>query len=346
MPSILDTVLNNHHVSRRRALGALGAAALAVSARPTLARQDDTPATPRPAPPAPAWLQDTAGAYRHRVGDIEVTILGDGNGSMPPYPIFGSNAGKDAVEKALHDDFLPTDAATVAFNVPLIRTADALILIDTGNGPKSATAGRMLRHLTNLGVKPADITAVILTHLHGDHVGGLTDPSGALTFPNARYYLQKSEHRFWTGPAPDLSRSTLEEGWRKGMIATAANAANALKDRLELIGGPHEIVPGVRVEPAPGHTPGHQIVHIASADRELLMIADCVHHHCLSLRHPDWHLAFDYDSAQGATTRARTLDRAASDRTHVLSYHLPFPGLGHVRREGQGYQWMPTPWQW
>lgn len=330
-------------ISRRQtlvALGALGGAGLiGALARSAEARQGG-------GAEAPATLQNVAGSYSVRLGNLELSIIGDGNGSFPAYPIFGSNTDPANVGRALESDFLPADMVTVAFNVPLIRTGKDVILIDAGNGPKSSTAGRLAAHMANLGVKPEQVTGVIVSHLHGDHYGGLTAADGSLAFPNARYFMQKSEHDFWTGPAPDLSRSKLDVEMRSGMIKGAAGAADKLKGKLELLDGEKELAPGVKVEPAPGHTPGHQMVHLSGGGREILMVVDCVHHHCLSFRHPEWHLRFDADADKGVATRKRVLDRAATDRALVLTYHLPFPGLGHVRKQGEGFEWVPAGWEW
>lgn len=328
-------------LSRRAILAAAGASGAALALhRSAFARQAPAEA------PAPAAEQG-AGFYRFSVGDLGVTVIGDGDGALPAFPLFGEEAGKDAVTTALKNDFLDTETASLTFNVPLIRTSAGLILVDTGNGVKSKpNSGRLLDRLAAAGVKPADITAVIISHLHGDHFGGLSTPDGALTFPNARYYIQKSEHDFWTGPAPDLSNSRLDPEWKKGFIANAAAAAKSLAGKVELLTGKHQVAPGVTVEPAPGHTPGHQVVHLDSGGRSLLMIMDCAHHHCLSFRHPDWTVAFDTDAKLGAQMRRLMLERAAVERSLVMGYHMPFPAVGHVRRERDGFEWVPQPWKW
>lgn len=331
-------------ISRRGALGALGALG-AAAAMPGVARAQDK--APGAMPPAAPSLPNGSGFYRFPVGDIEIAVIGDGNGSMAPHPLFGADRTKEEVEATLKGDFLPPEQIAMTFNVPLLRTPSGVVLIDTGNGHKSRpNSGRLVEHMANLGVKPADVVAVILTHMHGDHFGGLTDAQGNLTFPNAKYYLHRVEYVFWNGAAPDLSGSLLPAEWKPGFIASAAAALKAIESKLEFTDDGTKIVPGVTVEVCPGHTPGHQMVHIASGSSEVLMIADCVHHHSLSLRHPSWHAAFDYDAKKGAATRAKMLDRLASDRTLALSYHMPFPGLGHVRKDGEGYEWVPTAWKW
>jgi glyoxylase-like metal-dependent hydrolase (beta-lactamase superfamily II) len=332
-------------LSRRHALGAItaGAALAALTGR---ARADDKPAPSNAL--SIARLPNGSGYYKFKVGELDVYSFGDGDGAIPAYPLIGENASEEKVAAALAADFLDPKTAAIAFNVPLVRTPAGVVLFDTGNGEagQSRGSGLLLRHLAFAGIKPEEVIAVVITHLHGDHVGGLTNADGKLVFPSARYYIQKNEADFWTGTAPDLSHSTADDATKKQFIAIANAAFAKIKANAELIDGAKEIVPGVRVEPAFGHTPGHQVAHIASGSEQLLLITDCIHHHCLSLRHPDWHLRFDADAQKGAATRAKMLDRAAADKAMVLAYHMPFPGVGHVRKQGDGFEWVPAAWKW
>lgn len=330
-------------LTRRQALTTLSATT-ALSLLPRTARADDKPTKEKIFQPLP----NGAGYYKFKLGDLDVYAFGDGNGATPPFPLWGENASQDAVEKTLADDFLDPKSAAMTFNVPLVRTSKGVVLFDTGNGEagQSWGAGKLMRHLAFAGIQPDEVIAVVMTHLHGDHVGGLSNADGKLNFPTARYYIQKNEADFWTSAAPDFSGSKLDADTKKNFIANAAGAFAKIKANAELIDGPKEIIPGVRVEPAFGHTPGHQIAHLSSAGKELLLITDCVHHHCLSLRNPAWHVRYDTDAKKGAETRTRMLDRAATDKALVLAYHMPFPGLGHVRKQGAGFEWVPAEWTW
>jgi len=330
-------------VSRRGALGVIGAGVGLAALTGRTAHAEDKPAPA--AKPAPS---NGNGFYRFKVGDLDVFSMGDGNGAMPAFPTWGENASEEQVAAALAKDFLDPKSAAVSFNVPMVRTSAGVVLFDAGLGfgGRSWGAGRLAQSLANAGVTPDEVAALVVTHLHGDHFGGLTNEDGSLVFPKARYYIQMNEADFWSGPAPDLSGSKADDASKKQMAAGAAAAFAKIKPKCELLDGASEIVPGVRVEPAFGHTPGHQMAHISGGGQELLLITDCIHNHCLSLRHPQWHLRFDADAAKGAATRTRMLDRAASDKALVLAYHMPFPGLGHIRREGEGFEWVPAEWKW
>jgi glyoxylase-like metal-dependent hydrolase (beta-lactamase superfamily II) len=205
----------------------------------------------------------------------------------------------------------------------------------------------MPERLAAAGVQPAQVTGVVLTHAHGDHYGGLLDGDGKPVFPNATYFASKTEVDYWTGSDPDMSKLRIPDENKKVFAANAKRYFGAIKDRLTPVSPGQKIVEGVEVVGAPGHTPGHIALLVTSGKEALLNAADTVHHHVVLFAHPEWTSYFDSDPKMAAETRRKILQRAAADGLRVLGYHLPFPGIGHVRAaKGGAFEWVPEPWNW
>ncbi len=289
-----------------------------------------------------------AGSYRFKIGEIDAALASDGTFPFnPPYPLFGANASEQQVKQAFEHAFIPYDHVTAHVNTLLLRRGKDVVLIDGGCGTLfGPSVGKAIGHLGDIGVKPADVTAVVITHAHGDHIGGLLDAEGRPVFSNAQHFAHEDEVAFWTAPNVDLSRSTAPAEMKKGLVATAQKTFAALRGKLEPFENGKRIVEGIEVVAAPGHTPGHTALLVGSGNSQLLYITDAAHHAAINLPHPDWHVAFDTDPVQAAATRQKILDRAAADRVLVSGAHLPFPAVGHVRAQGKGFEWVPAVWEW
>lgn len=313
-----------------------------------------TEPTPPPAaenvvkPPAPSLSEKaTPGGYHYRfkVGAFEAVGFLDGGMEMPTERSpFGVDEEKGAVDTALDAAFLPKGRVQLPFNVLLVRAGSELVLIDAGCGDSfGAAAGKLLPSLAAIGLKPEQITGVILTHAHRDHCGGLLDAEQQPVFTNARLFVAKKEHDFWMSSAPDLNGMAVPAEARQEFVLGAQRALGAYKDRLELVAGGDRILEGFELLDTPGHTPGHLAVIIGSGQEQLLHLADVVHHHALSFAHPGWRFAFDADPALAVETRSRLLDRAAADRVRLFGTHLPFPALGRVKKTGGAYEFVSEP---
>jgi glyoxylase-like metal-dependent hydrolase (beta-lactamase superfamily II) len=287
--------------------------------------------------------RQTPGVLRWHIGDIEVTAISDGFVEVPLTVV--PNANPDEVERLQRAGFLemPPGALDIAVNTYLIRVGDTLTLIDTGCGRRfGATAGKLLDNLAAAGATPDAIDTLLLTHLHSDHVFGLTAPDGTAVFANAEFVVHANELAFWQDDG-NLSRAS---DYFKRYFSNAREAVAPYARRIRKIAGDgEEVIPGVTAALLPGHTPGMTGYRIGSGQDQLFVWADIVHVPHLQFAHPDWGMKFDTDMEQAAATRRRTFDWVASDRLLVTGMHLGFPGFGHVAKSGSAYSFVPAPWR-
>lgn len=312
------------------------AAALAAPALPLLASLPQ-PVLARAVPPA----GQVPGLYRFKVGAFEVTSINDGmlNITLDQFPA----ADRAGAEALLQRAFQPPAAIPTAVNAYLVNTGDRLVLIDTGTAAAMGPSlGKVGANLKAAGVDPADVDLVVLTHMHPDHANGLIDPAGAAVFGKAELAVAEAEYGFWTDDGI-LSRAPAEVHPFFAMARAAVKPYAG--DRLTRFGKEAEIAPGIRVLAAPGHTPGHSMIEVTSGDDRLLIWGDIVHAAALQFAKPDWAINFDVDQQAAIASRKRVLDRVAVDRVLIAGAHLAFPGIGHVGRVGDGYEFVPAFWQ-
>ena len=208
------------------------------------------------------------------------------------------------------------------------------MLVDTGAGTLGPNTGKLLQSMAAAGIEFTQIDTVIITHAHADHVGGLSDNRREFVYANASYYISKDEWDFWFS---EEARATARQA-----AGTARRSLETLQDQVTLLEGESEIVPGIQVIPAPGHTPGHVVVSVSSRDERLFYVGDAATHR-LHLEHPDWHSAYEVQPEEAAASRRQIFDLAAAEQALVVGTHFaPFPSLGYVVKEGEGWQWRPT----
>lgn len=335
----------DHALSRRSALSLAGAAGLATLV-PVRAAAQNTAAQTASAP-AQSATTPYSGFYRLKIGKIEATVLSDGWASMAPlHPMFAPEATREQLEGVLRENFQPVDRAAFEFNPVLLKIGSERVLIDTGSGPGAPTLGRTLANLRAAGTQPDEITAVIITHAHGDHIAGTVQPGNVLTFPNARHFISRAEYAFWTSPAPDLSKCAMPDARKKSAVESAASTIATIDRKLERVAPGDKTLPGLEILDTSGHTPGHISLLVSDGPDQLLIAADLMHNHVIMFARPDWTVAFDTDPRQAASARKRTFDRIAAERLRVLGYHVPWPGLGNIRKHEAGFEWAPEAWSW
>jgi glyoxylase-like metal-dependent hydrolase (beta-lactamase superfamily II) len=278
---------------------------------------------PRPAAAeAPMMSASFARHRRFMIGGFEVTtILGGTTPREEPQGIFGMNVSPEEFAAVSEANFLSPDVSQFFFTPTVVNTGAELVLFDTGlNGPATTEA------LAAAGYSPDQIDIVVLTHMHGDHIGGMMT-EGAPTFANARYVTGQAEYDFWAAAG--------NEGFDANVRPMAEN--------MTFLGDGQDVVSGITGMAAFGHTPGHMVYRLESEGAGLVIFADLANHPVWSLARPDWEVRFDADKAMAAESRRRILGMIAADRIPAVGYHMPFPAVGYVDtgRDGAEFHWVP-----
>jgi len=273
---------------------------------------------------APMMGVDTTRFNRVKVGDFEVTTLLAGTMPRPdPHSIFGLNVSAEEFNEASAAANIPTDQAQFFFTPTVVNTGSELVLFDTGLNPEGIAAA-----LGAAGYTPDQVDVVVITHMHGDHIGGLMGKGGA-TFTNARYITASAEFDAWAA----MDNGTFDAKMRP------------LAEQTEMIGDGASVASGITAMAAHGHTPGHTAYMIESGGSQLLIAADFANHYVWSLGYPDWEVKFDMDKAKAAETRRRLLGMLAADKIPFVGYHMPWPGIGYASAKDDGFVYEPTSYQ-
>lgn len=279
--------------------------------------------SPEQAARAAAAKRASTDVHPFRIGALQAWSLRDGAMTIPnDNQALGAGRTSQEVAALLTAAGLPGDTIGVSIEPLLIRDGDRLVLIDTGTGPQMG-AGKLRASLTAAGMRPDQVTDILISHSHGDHVGGLVRASGDLAFPNATIRMSAAEWTAAQGYAP-----------AKALVKTIA-------PRVQTFTPGDVVAPGITSVAINGHTPGHVGYEIVSGSDRLLYVGDAFHSAIISVQRPEWANAWDDDRATAAASRQALLERAASQNLRLYAGHLPWPGLGRVQRHNDGFVWAP-----
>jgi glyoxylase-like metal-dependent hydrolase (beta-lactamase superfamily II) len=323
-------------LSRRDLLA--GAAAIGAASVLPLASQEAHATAPVASDQAP-------GFYRYKVGSIECTSINDGARTFPLPDNWVTNVSKDQAIAAAEAAYMPKGMVTVPFNPQLINTGNKLVLLDCGNGISALNAtkgqaGRLLQNLAAAGVDPKSIDAVIVSHLHPDHTNGIRAADNSMAFPNAEIMVPAKDWDFWM--SEENAAKAQSNPMMKNYFANVKKIYTGIEKNVTKYDWDKEVIPGLTSIGTPGHTPGHTSFALASGSSKILISVDVTNIPEFFLRNPDWHVAYDADPDLAQKTRHKFYDMAAAEKATVVGFHFPFPAVGHVEKDGNGYRLIPV----
>ena len=317
-------------LSRRHILGSTAAA---VAATPLLQACTLPSAGANPMPEAPLRA-----LHRFHLGGMQVTVIDDARFTFPA-PAFADNQPEGTIGPFLDRFGLPGNVVSLHMQVTVIEHGDHKILLDTGMGDvtfpeNQSDNGRLAAGLAAIGVSPDDITAVVISHGHPDHIGACSK-DGEPMFKNATYYIPPDEFEFWT------QKPSAEESFPNFMLGVGNAMLEPVRALIRPYADGDEIMPGVTAVSAPGHTVGHHGFMVHDGDAKLLHLMDAAVHYLVGPEEPDWALAVEMDPDAAAATRRRLFKEAAEQKLLVAGYHFPFPGIGRIVEQGAAWRFVP-----
>lgn len=288
---------------------------------------------------ANATLTDK-GFAKFKVGDVEVIQVFDGSFAKPHDAGFIKNASIDETKAALKKAGLTDEHVPITFTVTFVRYKGKLVMFDSSTGGQlSPAAGLMMaKNMYAAGIDPQKISTIVVTHFHGDHIlGMISKETNSKVFPDAEIVVPAAELKYWNDPAlvgkvPDA---------QKGMVNKIQATLGKWKNVRQVEDG-KEAMPGITAIATPGHTPGHTSYLVGTSKNPLLVSGDLTNNPALNMANPGWHLAFDMDAAMAETGRRKMFDRAISEKLTVTGYHWGLPGAGTMKKDGNGYAFVPV----
>ena len=311
-------------------IGAGLAAALGLNGRVGIV----SPALAQPMPDA------GKGFYKYKVGSVEVTALYDGIWKKPHDPAFIKNASVEDTKAALAKAGMTTEYMPIPLTVVFLKVGDKLIMVDSGSGVGQwqPTAVDLPGNIKAAGIDPTKISTILISHFHPDHIFGLMQKgTNEPVYPNAELVVNAIEYKWWTEPG---RVEKLPEG-RKA-LGTRIQTVFPTWKNFKLVEGEKEVVPGINLVNAPGHTPGHSAFLVSSGNQQLMISNDTAYVPALLAPHPEWQGAYDQDGPLAVESRRKLIDRVIADKMAICGAHFPFPGAGSFAKDGTGYAFTPV----
>lgn len=294
--------------------------------------------------PLPAHAQAAAagnGVFRYKLGDAEVIQVLDGIRSFPLPDNFIANLSKEQTVAVFAAAYMPNGIFQNPFCPSVVKAGGKTIVIDTGNGMGAVAAsnGAVGHHRANLqaaGIDAKAVDIVLISHFHGDHIGGLKNPDGTLAFPNAEIKVPAVEQAYWT----DEGNVSKTPPAGRGNFANVKKVFEGLKTTRFEAG--KEVAPGITALATPGHTPGHTSFVVASGAKRVLIQGDVSLAPGVFVRNPDYQIMFDTIGDLAVQTRKKLYDMAQAEKLPVIGYHFPFGTVSYVEKAGNGYMLVPA----
>ncbi|RMD94250.1 MAG: MBL fold metallo-hydrolase [Alphaproteobacteria bacterium] len=278
--------------------------------------------------PARLWSGTTL-----ELGPARLDTLSDGHLVLPAsFALAGLDANEAAAILSRHG-LSPQGPFEPPCNVTLLRDGERVVMFDVGSGPNfMPSAGKLDEALDALGVSREDVTHVVFTHAHPDHIWGLLDDFGDPAFENAEFFIGAAEFDYWMDPET-VNRI---DPARQSFAVGAKNRLEAIADVVHRFADGEEILPGIAAHATHGHTPGHMSFEIAAGGGSVMVVGDAIINHYFAFERPDWPAPSDQDPETGARTRVALLDRLAHEQMTFVGFHLPGGGIGRAERRAEG----------